>query len=437
MSRTNQLPTSIRNIRARLRPFKQPIVWGSLAFLLLLTLCIWEFWQNPDQFLALSIDESSEPAAPNSTAKLDNDARRIATDIDTSDILDKLKPPPAVIHSTQIQPKPPTQNPPQPTSTPEAPGNNLSSQPNSDLVTPPVGAAESRTTANPLNVTSFSDSLLGLSPGVGTNRPSNEAIPPSSYPNNPGTPVWGANSTPPINPLLSAVQQYPIVPPIAYSTGPYTGSAPAIPNYGSLPGINQAPAMPNYGDNYGNNPNTYPVPVLPNYSQNPYAKQQNPWSGHTNNLGQQPSSLPPLQSQQNFSPPVAPFPAGEAPTAFPGQTRAAEDPTRGFAGTNSGSGSPIIPVAPPLDAAPNNAYNYLLQSAPPYTPSSGAVVVPGGVGATGSLTPGSSNPLDGPPNGGVIYNYQNQLVQPSPVPDGAVPNRGMPLSSEDYQQKLE
>ncbi|GAB4276048.1 MAG: hypothetical protein Fur0025_00840 [Oscillatoriaceae cyanobacterium] len=347
-----------------------------------------------------------------------------------------LKPPPEVIHSTQIQPKLPTQNPPKPTSTPEAPGNNLLPQPNSDLA-PPVGAAETRTTANPLNVTSFSDSLLGLYPGVGTNLPSNQAIPPNSYPNNPVTPVWGANSTPPINPLLLAVQQYPIVPPIAYSPSPYTGSAPAIPNYGSRPGITQAPAMPNYGDNYGNNPNTYPVPVLPNYSQNPYTEQQNSWSGNTNNLGQQPSSRTPIQSQQNSSPPVAPFPAGDAPTAFPGQTRAAEDTTRGFAGTNSGSGSPIIPVAPSLDAAPNNAYNYLLQSAPPYTSSSGAVVVPGGVGATGSLTPGSSNSLDGPPNRGVIYNYQNQLVQPSPVSDGAVANPGMPLSSENDQQKLE
>lgn len=113
---------------------------------------------------------------------------------------------------------------------------------------------------------------------------------------------------------------------------------------------------------------------------------------------------------------------------------ATEATTRGFAGTNSG-GSPMMPAAPTLNAAPNNAYNYLLQSAPPSTPPSGAVVAPG------SLAPGSSNPLDGQPNGAVINNYQPQLVQPSPAPNGAngaAPNPvPVPLSSPDSLPRLE
>ncbi|HIK11597.1 MAG TPA: hypothetical protein IGS52_15290 [Oscillatoriaceae cyanobacterium M33_DOE_052] len=465
MSRTNQLPTSIRNIRARLRPFKQPIVWGSLAFLLLLTVCIWEFWHNPEQFFSLNIEENSDNAAPGSTTTLDAESRRIAADIDTSDILAQLKPPPAVINSTQLQSQPQTKTTPKPAPSRGTPEKNLSPQANSDRPTPP-GANQIPTNANPLNVTSFGDSLLGLSPGVGTNRQVGEAMgqfpppPISAYssPNNPLSLIPDVNSTPPINPLLSAVQQYPIVPggPLGvapgggyggtnpnYSSNPYMGSTPAMANYGSNPGSSQAPVIPNYGNNYGNNPNTYPVPVLPNYSNNPYIYQQNPLSGNANNLGQQPSSLPVSGSSPSQTPPlsVAPgFPTEGAATAFPEQTMApgiSEETTRGLAGSNSGAGIPIMPVAPALDAAPNNAYNYLLRSTPPIPPPSGTVVVPGGVGAPSSLPPGSSLPVDGQPNRAVIDNYQNQLVQPDLVPNGAAPNSGMPLSSPDSLPKLE
>ena len=109
MSSKNQLPVSIRNLRARLRPLRRPIVWGTLVFLGVFTLFSWELSSNPKQFSTteptLDSPESLEGEAEG------QDTSAIAADIDSSSVLEKdmkrLETPSPVLPMTGFKPPKP------------------------------------------------------------------------------------------------------------------------------------------------------------------------------------------------------------------------------------------------------------------------------------------------------------------------------------------
>lgn len=69
----NQLPASIRQLKARLRVLKRPMVWGSTAVLILAALFIAEYWRNPDRWLQSDRFQNSRPRGPSLDAYSDRE----------------------------------------------------------------------------------------------------------------------------------------------------------------------------------------------------------------------------------------------------------------------------------------------------------------------------------------------------------------------------
>ncbi|MEB3827795.1 hypothetical protein [Phormidium sp. CCY1219] len=89
MSKHPPKPSKIRNIKAKVRTFTRPIVWGSVAMLTVLTLFAWEFSQNPDRFLTLNLDlEDTFGGDGEGNSSLTPEERALAADIDSSELLD-------------------------------------------------------------------------------------------------------------------------------------------------------------------------------------------------------------------------------------------------------------------------------------------------------------------------------------------------------------
>jgi hypothetical protein len=61
MSDRKNQPTALRNLRARVRPLKQPIVWGSLVVLGFLSVFTWEFSYHPERFFNIEITNEAPP----------------------------------------------------------------------------------------------------------------------------------------------------------------------------------------------------------------------------------------------------------------------------------------------------------------------------------------------------------------------------------------
>ncbi|MCT7983222.1 hypothetical protein NG796_07940 [Laspinema sp. A4] len=103
MSHPNSTSPAIRKIRARLRHYTRPFVWGSVLILGLLTLLIWEFSQNPEQFYLFSLEEDEEMELGNELEGemgMSPEDSAIAADIDSSSVLindlKQIQPPPSL-----------------------------------------------------------------------------------------------------------------------------------------------------------------------------------------------------------------------------------------------------------------------------------------------------------------------------------------------------
>lgn len=87
MSSANQLPVYLRNIRAKLRPLRQPILWGTIGFLGLFTMFSWELWFRSTEFF---LSEELNPEATEDSRELPSESQSpeaIAADIDSSPVL--------------------------------------------------------------------------------------------------------------------------------------------------------------------------------------------------------------------------------------------------------------------------------------------------------------------------------------------------------------
>ncbi|HEY9835619.1 MAG TPA: hypothetical protein V6D27_01775 [Vampirovibrionales bacterium] len=133
MSQLNSTSPAIRQIRARLRYYTRPFVWGSVLILGLLTLLIWEFSQNPEQFYLFSLEEEEEMELGNELEGemgMSPEDSAIAADIDSSSVLindlKQIQPPPQL-------PLPTPRNSNRRSSSRRSPSNPVQSRPNRNL----------------------------------------------------------------------------------------------------------------------------------------------------------------------------------------------------------------------------------------------------------------------------------------------------------------
>jgi len=138
MSSENQLPVYLRNLRAKLRPLRQPIVWGTIGLLGLFTLFSWELWFNSTEFF-LDDEFSLESSGDLQEEQSQGDASdAIAADIDSSSVLKQdmklLETPPPVLP-----------NPPLPDPKPQKTDNR---KPEKSTPTPPTAPAPDRANQN-------------------------------------------------------------------------------------------------------------------------------------------------------------------------------------------------------------------------------------------------------------------------------------------------
>ena len=80
-----QLPASLRYLKARLRPLRQPMFWGSITVLSLVGLFAWEAWHHPE-WLFENPDEESSTAVDPTLSKEDS---AVAADMDSLPVLMK------------------------------------------------------------------------------------------------------------------------------------------------------------------------------------------------------------------------------------------------------------------------------------------------------------------------------------------------------------
>lgn len=83
MSIHKQLPTSIRNIRAKVRPLLQPIFWGPAGVLLLVALFISDYRAHPERFSS----PVSQGNNPDAASGLTQEERAKAADMDNVSVL--------------------------------------------------------------------------------------------------------------------------------------------------------------------------------------------------------------------------------------------------------------------------------------------------------------------------------------------------------------
>lgn len=91
MSHPKPTSPAVRKIRAKLRNYTRPFVWGSVVILGLLTLLIWEFSNNPERFYLLNLEEEEEELEVGNEAEglmeISPEDSAIAADIDSSAVL--------------------------------------------------------------------------------------------------------------------------------------------------------------------------------------------------------------------------------------------------------------------------------------------------------------------------------------------------------------
>lgn len=103
MSHPKPTSPAVRKIRAKLRNYTRPFVWGSVLILGLLTLLIWEFSNNPEGFYLLNLEDEEELEVgnePEGWMEMSPEDSAIAADIDSSAVLlndlKQMEPPPPI-----------------------------------------------------------------------------------------------------------------------------------------------------------------------------------------------------------------------------------------------------------------------------------------------------------------------------------------------------
>jgi len=88
MSFPNQLPPSLRHLKTRLQPFRQPVFWASTFGISLVLFLAWEYWNNPQVFSNLWRNQSTsfsyQTAEPAPSAE---DLAAQSADLDSSSVL--------------------------------------------------------------------------------------------------------------------------------------------------------------------------------------------------------------------------------------------------------------------------------------------------------------------------------------------------------------
>ena len=87
MPPSNQLPASLRYLKARLRPLTRPPVWGGAIFVSVVGLVAWEYSVNPELLQSSEHNAVVESGSNNSSLSPEDSA--IGADIDSSPVLAK------------------------------------------------------------------------------------------------------------------------------------------------------------------------------------------------------------------------------------------------------------------------------------------------------------------------------------------------------------
>lgn len=473
MSHTKPPSSSVRKIRAKLRNYTRPFVWGSVLMLGLLTLLIWEFSNNPEQFYLSSLEDDEEyelDNEPEGWMGISPEDSAIAADIDSSAVLlndlNQMQPPPQL-------PLPTIRN-----SNRRSPSTR--SQPNRN---------QSSTNFNLEGVEDPNQNwqdlykLPELSILPSTNEATSEALPEVSVLGVP-TPPTNSNETPPppgnslglysgngnnlaapdltrlpVSPLQSAMDRL-------YSPNNSTSGDRNPDNPEASPGRESTPQrQSNQGSSAENRPNPSQNPANSGSQTSPNSPGNSPQPAQTPNgtpqNGPNPSAnpIPPGPNNPYGTPLTSPSPYGNSPQLTPTPNSTPENLPNSY-GVQQSSMDPNQPITPRLpgemspnytldysedynnpnnyqplpgpqpvpNSNPTNAYEYLLRSGGqpvPLAPTAptAAPQAPNNLGTATDLTPNSSvyqvpttNPVGNPSSvspGVQPLNQPNNLPSPS------------------------
>ena len=416
MSTKNQLPLSIRNLRARLRPLQQPIVWGSVVFLGLLTLFSWELWSSSGEFSAeefspeesnleelteeFNSELSSEEAAEDNPSE---SVEAIAADIDSSSVLEedlkRLETPPP-LPNTDFQALQPKQADPLDLSTLTTPAAILPNDPANE------------------NSEGFSNIFLsGRTPQLQINNLVGDDLSgnPTNDINGSGINVWtgngGMNSSaiaPDGNPeiAISPLQEAIIRRSVATNllnpsdslSNPQTATTPQ-PNLNPLGssltsggseaiGSNGVPGASTEGNNLSPNSQTNPFNIITKTTKTTPNATQPTNSGQRQQVTRNAELFTPSSPNSGLRQEVTGNPELFTPVS-PASTRTVNSSQRGY--------NPYNQSPPSNSRSANNSYQYLLQS-------------------------GSANPTAGAANPGQFVNPRTTQSLTTPIaPGSAIP----------------
>ncbi|MGL5196553.1 MAG: hypothetical protein ACRC8Y_23425 [Chroococcales cyanobacterium] len=490
MSHPKQTSPAVRKIRAKLRHYTRPFVWGSVLILGLLTLLIWEFSNNPERFYLFTLEDDEEMELGNESEgvrRLSPEDSAIAAEIDSSMVLlndlNQMEPPPPIplpppsknnrrSRSTRSQP------PPLPSST----NTGLEGEPDpnqnwEDLyklpelsILPPLDdpTSEELPQVSILGVPTPPETSNGTPPPPGNSlglysgsvnnfqAPDMNRLPVSPLqsamdrlysPNNstsgdrnPDNPEasQGEDSTPQRESNGgSSAENRPNPTQNPANTGSQT--SPHSPNNTPQPA-----QTPNATPQNGPNPYANPIPPGPN---NPYGTPLNSPSpyGNPSQPAQMPNSTPgnlPNSSgvQESLTNPPSGDPNQAITPRLPGEISPTStlDYSADYHNPNHYQPLPAIPQIP--DSTPTNAYEYLLRSrgqpvpVAPTAPTA-APEAPNNLGTAQDLTPNSSSyqPPSNQPvgNSPAVSPGVQPLNQPNNLPSPSPLNQ--PTNVPTYQ----
>ncbi|MCT7988740.1 hypothetical protein [Laspinema olomoucense] len=491
MSNPNSTSPAIRKIRAQLRNYTRPFVWGSVLILGLLTLLIWQFSNNPEEFYLFSLEDEEEMELGNEPEEgigISAEDSAIAADIDSSSVLindlNQMQPPPSVSLPT------PSDSDRRSPSTRRSQPNRTQSSTNTRLQggEDPNQNGENLYKLPGLSILSSSDNAASGSEalpevsilGVPTPPENSTATPPP-----PGNPLGIASGsvnnfeTPdltrlPVSPLQSAMERLyspnnstrgdrnpdnPQTTPGGESTpqeqsnrgtsgenrpnaaqNPRNSGSQTAPNsFGNTP---QPAQPPNGTPQNGTNPSGNPIPPGPNNpygtpltSPSPYGNQPQLTPTPNSTPGNLPNSsgLPGSGSNQ-----PAVNPSLQLTPRLPGEVSPnyTLDYSEDYNNPNNYQPLPATPAIP--NSSPMNAYDYLLRlrgEQVPLAPTAptAAPLAPNNLGTARDLTPNSS--VYQPPRNQPVGNSPavspgiQPLNQPNnlPSPSPLNPARNVPL----------
>jgi hypothetical protein len=424
MSHPKPTPDSIRKIRAKLRNYTRPFVWGSVLLLGLLTILIWEFSENPERFYLFSLDDQEDEDIanqPEGWMRISAEDSGIAADIDSSSVLlselNQMQPPPELTLPTSTQANrrsPSSRSQPNPTPSASNPGLDTGAAPDSnweDLYQLPelsILPSLENPSSSDLPQLTVSGIPTGSGNGLGIS---------SSPLNNFETPEM---TRLPVSPLQSAMDRL-------YAPNPSTSGDRNSDQTAEAQGSESTPqSESNRGNSSGNRPNAAqtsgnPSGNSPQSAQTSNGNPQNNGLNPANPYGNPPQPTTPygtpLNSPSPYSNTTQPVPTLEgtpqnspnpylvqesnpnlgSPTQnqpvlpqLPGEI----SPDYGMDYTqNNYQPLPSIPLTP--DSSPTNAYDYLLrsggESVPLVPPAPPAVpLAPNNLLMPSSQTPNSS-----------------------------------------------